>query len=88
MLVAGQVIDIQKSQLQRHGGFAGRAVLVRHFLSGRIQIYWDGECVAWAEGKRPKVPQRGARTLLGVRKRRRQKAERDKQQQADEEDMG
>jgi len=70
--IAGQVIDIFESTLRARGSLAGKSVIIRHLLNGRIRLYLDKECITWVEGKRPTRPEAGPRTLLGARKKRRQ----------------
>lgn len=78
--VGGRVLDIPRS----NGNFAGQAVTVKHLLSGQYRIHFDGKCIAWCEGERPKSPATGARTELGFTKRERLKRERE--QFSDDED--
>lgn len=83
---AGHIIDIPKSTLRARGSFAGKTVLIRHLLSGRIHVLDNGECIAWVESTRPKRPASGPRTLAAYRTRHRQLEDRKKQQEAETDD--
>ena len=78
--VGGRVLDIPRS----NGNYAGQAVTVKHLLSGQYRIHFDGKCIAWCEGERPRSPATGPRTELGFTKRERLKRERE--QLSDDED--
>jgi hypothetical protein len=74
--IDGRVLDIRFPKTGAPRNFAGKAVIVRHLLSGGYRIHFEGECISWHEGERPKRPARGARTLLGFTKRERQQQDR------------
>ena len=86
--LAGRIIDIPPSRVRARGTFAGNTVLVLHLLSGRIHVYLGNECIARSEGPRPKRPERGARSLLGARKRMRQQLEAKRRRDGDEDNQG
>lgn len=72
----GRVLDIRRPKGQPPRNYAGKAVIVKHLLSGDYRIYVEGACIAWHEGERPKSPSRGARTMVGFSKRERLKQDR------------
>ncbi len=79
--VDGRVLDIPRS----NGNYAGKAVTVKHLLSGQYRIHFGGKCIAWCEGERPRSPAPGPRTELGFTKRERLQRERQQVSAADEE---
>ena len=54
MRVHGRVIDIPRRPDSAHATHAGKDVVVKHLLSGDYRVFYGEECIAWANGSRPK----------------------------------
>jgi hypothetical protein len=52
--IHGRVIDIPRRPDAAYATYAGKDVLVKHLLSGDYRVFYDGQCIAWANGSRPK----------------------------------
>jgi len=52
--IHGRVIDIPRRPDAAYATYAGKDVLVKHLLSGDYRVFYDGQCIAWASGLRPK----------------------------------
>lgn len=79
--LGGQVIDISRRRDAAHASYAGKTVIVKHLLSGDYRVFYEGECIAWVEGKRPKASSIGGpRTLTAwqTTQRRQQQQKRNK----------
>lgn len=50
----GQGIDIPKRPNSKYASYAGKHVVVKHLLSGDYRAFYGEECIAWANGSRPK----------------------------------
>ena len=50
----GHVIDIPKRPNSKYATYAGKDVVVKHLLSGDYRVFYGEECIAWANGSRPK----------------------------------
>ena len=51
--IHGRVIDIPRRPDSAYATYAGKDVVVKHLLSGDYRIFYDGQCIAWANGSRP-----------------------------------
>ena len=71
--VGNRVLDIPRAPGQPNRTYAGKTVVVKHLLSGDYRVHFDGQCIAWCEGERPKSAAGGARTEVGWQKRQRRK---------------
>lgn len=86
--IDGRVIDIPRRPGAAHATYAGKTVLVKHLLSGAYRVFFDGECIAWAEGQRPKPkalsgPRSESAWRTGERRRREQRAATDPEEHED-----
>jgi len=69
--IGRRIIDIPKRP-SRRSTYAKASVVVRHWLTGRYRVYYEGELIAQATGQLPQERVQGARTVLGRVKRQRQ----------------
>lgn len=53
--IDGRTIDIPKRPDAAYATYAGKNVEVKHLLSGDYRVFYDGQCIAWARGERPKT---------------------------------
>lgn len=53
--IDGGTIDIPKRPDAAYATYAGKKVVVLHLLSGDYRVFYDGQCIAWARGERPKT---------------------------------
>jgi len=49
-----RVIDIPKRPDAARATYAGKEVVVKHLFSGDYRVFHGEECIAWANGSRPK----------------------------------
>jgi transposase len=52
--INGCVVDIPRRPDAPYATYAGKEVTVKHLLSGDYRVFYDGQCIAWARGERPK----------------------------------
>lgn len=86
--ISGVVLDIPKSKDSAYPTYAGRTVTIKHLLSGDYRVFFEGHCIAWVEGQRPKSSARGPRSPLGWETRQRRQRERQHYQDSDDDNEG
>lgn len=52
--IHGRVIDIPRRPDSAYATYSGKDVVVKHLLSGDYRVFYDGQCIAWSKGLRPK----------------------------------